>query len=353
MATLDDIVSVDIHLNTSGVGRANFGTILFFSNESHAVRSRQAALKGTVQTYNRLSDVAGDVDASSTTYAALAAAFGQSPRPRSVKVLFSPIDGPWVSAPILAGAIQKDAGWYVAIVPTASGGDMAAFAKAIEGERRLLIAESGQYAADAAKTANLYRTAVIHGDGSGATAAAWAAKCLGYAAGSETWALKKLAGVPATALPASDENTLLNNNGSIYSRLSSDVNLTRGGKVAGGEWIDVIRFRDWLQDVMQTNLVATLINRPKLPYTDEGLAVIESSMIKSLEEGVRAGGVVDWRDNGEGQLVRGYTVTVPRAADVPFNIKASRVAHVSFSAYLTGAIHAIEVTGSFTYEGAL
>ena len=135
--------------------------------------------------------------------------------------------------------------------------------------------------------------------------------------------------------------------------MSVNLNLTRGGKVAGGEWVDVIRFRDWLQDVMQGNLVATLIIRPKLPYTDEGLAVIESSMIKSLEEGVKAGGVVDWRDSGEGQLVRGYTVTVPQAKDVPFNIKASRVAHVSFSAYLTGAIHAIEVTGSFTYDGAI
>lgn len=351
MATLDDIVSVDIHLNTTGVGRANFGTIMVFSRNTD-YESGKAPRAGAVSTYNRLSDIAGIVAVNTPTHKVLSAIFGQSPRPRQVKVYMAGIgsDTPW-SAAHLAGAIQEDSDWYAAVIAGTST-DYMAFAKAIEGERRLFVTD--QIAPKAAKDQNLYRTAVIVGaEAGGVTAGAWAAKCLGYAAGSETWALKQLAGVPAASLTPQQDQEVLNNNGTVFSRMSAQLNLTRGGKVAGGEWVDVIRFRDWLQDVMQTNLVATLINRPKLPYTDEGLAVIESSMIKSLEEGVKAGGVIDWRDNGEGQLVRGYTVTVPQAKDVPFNIKASRVAHVSFSAYLTGAIHAIEVTGSFTYDGAL
>lgn len=351
MATLDDIVSVDIHLNTTGIGRANFGTIMVFSRNTD-YESGKAPRAGAVVTYNRLSDVAGIVAAGTPTHKVLSAIFGQSPRPRQVKVYMAGIgsDTPWGAAH-LAGAIQEDSDWYVAVIAGAST-DYMAFAKAIEAERRLFVTD--QVEPKTMKEQNLYRTAVIVGrEGGGVTAGAWAAKCLGYAAGSETWALKQLSGVPAISLAPQREQEILNDNGTIFSRMSANLNLTRGGKVAGGEWVDVIRFRDWLQDVMQGNLVATLINRPKLPYTDEGLAVIESSMIKSLEEGVKAGGVVDWRDNGEGQLVRGYTVTVPQAKDVPFNVKASRVAHVSFSAYLTGAIHAIEVTGSFTYDGAL
>lgn len=351
MATLDDIVSVDIHLNTTGIGRANFGTIMVFSRNTD-YESGKAPRAGAVSTYNRLSDIAGIVAVNTPTHKVLSAIFGQSPRPRQVKVYMAGIgsDAPWGAAH-LAGAIQEDSDWYAAVIAGIST-DYMAFAKAIEGERRLFVTD--QITPKAAKDQNLYRTAVIVGaEAGGVTAGAWAAKCLGYAAGSETWALKQLSGIPAASLTPQQDLEVLNNNGTVFSRMSAQLNLTRGGKVAGGEWVDVIRFRDWLQDVMQTNLVATLINRPKLPYTDEGLAVIESSMIKSLEEGVKAGGVIDWRDNGEGQLVRGYTVTVPQAKDVPFNIKASRTAHVSFSAYLTGAIHAIEVTGSFTYDGAL
>ena len=32
-------------------------------------------------------------------------------------------------------------------------------------------------------------------------------------------------------------------------------NITQGGKTGGGEWIDVIRFRDWLQNDMQVRVV--------------------------------------------------------------------------------------------------
>lgn len=351
MATLDDIVSVDIHLNTTGIGRANFGTIMVFSRTLDYVTGKVPA-KDTVATYNRLSDTTGIVKEGGDLQRVLQAVFGQSPRPRQVKVYTTDAAANVAfGASHLAAAIQADADWYCAVIAGTSS-DYAAFARAIEGERRLFVTD--QWAADQAKALNLYRTACITGaEGNGITAGAWAAKCLGYAAGSETWALKQLGGVQAAALTPQQDQAILNNNGTVFGRMSAQLNLTRGGKVAGGEWVDVIRFRDWLQDVMQTNLVATLINRPKLPYTDEGLAVIESSLIQSLEEGVRAGGVIDWRDDGTGQLVRGYTVTVPQAKDVPFNVKASRVAHVQFSAFLTGAIHAIEVTGSFSYDGAI
>lgn len=351
MATLDDIVSVNIHLNTTGIGRANFGTILVFARSADFVTGKAPA-SGSVTTYNRLSDTAGVVTAGSPAHKVLSAAFGQTPRPRQVKVFNVELDSStsW-GADHLAAAIQKDSDWYAAVI-AGEGPDFLPFAKAIEAERRLFITD--QVEPKTMKAQNLYRTAVIVGaEAGGVTAAAWAAKCLGYAAGSETWALKQLSGIPAATLAPQKEQEILADNGTIFARMSASLNLTRGGKVAGGEWVDVIRFRDWLQDVIQGNLVATLINRPKLPYTDEGLAVIENSLIKSLEEGVRAGGVIDWRDGDEGQMVRGYTVTVPRAKDVPFNVKASRTAHVSFSAYLTGAVHAVEVTGSFTYDGAL
>ena len=46
-----------------------------------------------------------------------------------------------------------------------------------------------------------------------------------------------------------------------------------GGKTGGGEWIDVIRFRDWLQNDMQVRVVNLLIVNPKIPYTDNGIGL--------------------------------------------------------------------------------
>ena len=347
MATLDDIVNVQIDLNTAAVGRANFGTICVFAQQ---VGTHTA---GKVETYNRLSDVPADVP--TIARGMIQAIFSQQPRASQVKVAYV-TDAGALTANDLRKALDYDNRWYCAVIAHASQNQQD-FAKALEATRHLLVltvaeTDQGVAIARALKALNLYRTTVIANSDIN-TGAAWAAKALGYQAGSETWALKRLAGVTASTMSATLEGQFLEQNASLFARHSSDLSVTRGGKVAAGEWIDVIRFRDWLQDAMQTNLVTMLVNRPKLPYTDEGLEVIAATMIKTLQEGVRAGGVIDWRDDGEGNQVPGYDVSVPRAAEVPFNIKASRVANVGFTAYLTGAVHAVNVTGSFTYEGAI
>lgn len=348
MATLDDIVNVQIDLNTAAVGRANFGTICIFAQQ---VPGKHAA--GAVETYSRYTDVPADVPQLARNLAQ--AIFSQQPRASQIKIAYAADVGA-LTAQDLQKALDTDNRWYCAVIAHASQNQQD-FAKAIEATRHLLVltvaeSDGGAAIARAMKNLNLYRTAVLASNDVNA-GAAWAAKCLGYQSGSETWALKRLAGVTSSTMGATLEGQFLEQNASFFARHSSDLSVTRGGKVAAGEWVDVIRFRDWLQDAMQTNLVTMLVNRPKLPYTDEGLEVIAATMIKTLQEGVRAGGVIDWRDDGEGNQVPGYDVTVPRAAEVPFNIKASRVANVGFTAYLTGAIHAVNVTGSFTYEGAL
>ena len=347
MATLDDIVNVRIDLNTAAVGRANFGTICVFAQQVGEHTS------GKVETYQRLTDVPADVPAIARSM--IQAIFSQQPRASHVKVAYV-TDAGALTAEDLQRALNSDNRWYCAAIAHASQNQQE-FAKALEATRHLLVltvaeTDQGVAIARALKSLNLYRTAVIASSDIN-VGAAWAAKALGYQAGSETWALKRLAGVTASTMPATLEAKLQEQNASFFARHSSDLSITRGGKVAAGEWIDVIRFRDWLQDAMQTNLVAMLVNRPKLPYTDEGLEVIAATMIKTLQEGVRAGGVIDWRDDGEGNQVPGYDVSVPRAAEVSSNVKASRVANVGFTAYLTGAIHAVNVTGSFTYEGAI
>lgn len=180
---------------------------------------------------------------------------------------------------------------------------------------------------------------------------AWGGRVLPLQPGSETWALKQLAGVTADNLTATQSNVVQTKGGNTLERFTSNIALTRPGKVAAGEWIDTIRFRDWLRSYIQTNLVNLVVNRPgKIPYTDGGLQMLAANLQQSLREGQRVGGIAPDEVDSSNNSVPGFTISVPRASDVPANVKASRVAYLSFTGRLAGAIHVVEISGSLAYE---
>ena len=124
--------------------------------------------------------------------------------------------------------------------------------------------------------------------------------------------------------------------------------------VAAGEWIDVIRFRDWLKEEISVNVFNLLINREKVPYTDEGIAQVEARIRDALVLGQRRGGVAPTEYDEEGRENLGFTVTVPLASSVSANTKAKRkLTDVFFTARLAGAIHFVEIKGSLTYENLI
>ena len=128
-------------------------------------------------------------------------------------------------------------------------------------------------------------------------------------------------------------------------------NITQGGKTGGGEWIDVIRFRDWLQNDMQVRVVNLLIVNPKIPYTDNGIGLVENQMLASLKDGQKYGGIAPTEYDADGNAIPGYTTSVPLAADLTSVQKASRILKdCKFSARIAGAIHVVEIKGCLTYE---
>ena len=157
--------------------------------------------------------------------------------------------------------------------------------------------------------------------------------------GSETWANKTLAAVPADKFTDSEEAQLDNKNANYYVNVGG-INVTQNGKVCGGEYIDIIRFIDWLQARMEEGIFQDIANADKIPFTDGGIAVVENRMREVLKRGVRAGGIVSEQD---------FTVTVPRAKDIPLADKAARrLTGIKFTAVLSGAIHAVSIQGTVT-----
>ena len=132
------------------------------------------------------------------------------------------------------------------------------------------------------------------------------------------------------------------------------MSITQNGKVAAGEWIDVIRFRDWLQEEMTVNIFNALVNSDKIPYTDTGIAIIENQMRAALRLGQTRGGIAPTEYDEDGNENLGFTIEVPLASSISANTKASRILEdVKFTARLAGAIHAVDIKGSLTYENLI
>lgn len=179
---------------------------------------------------------------------------------------------------------------------------------------------------------------------------AMAAKWLNYSSGSETAAFKVLAGVYPSELTSTEMRALADANLNYFITVGNK-NITMNGKVVGDEWADIIRFRDWLKNDMQVRVVNLFITRPKVPYTDSGISLVQNQMIASLKAGQDAGGIAEEEFDEDGNSIPGYTTSVPLAASLSASEKASRkLTKCTFKARLAGAIHFAELTGSLTYE---
>ncbi len=178
---------------------------------------------------------------------------------------------------------------------------------------------------------------------------AWMAKCFGYQPGSETWAFKTLATIVPSVLSTDDKKELDKINISTFLRYSSK-NITIGGKVLAGEWIDVIRFRDWLKSEIQTNVFNAIQSNTKTPYTDGGIGMVEGALEESLSKGQDVGGIAQTEYDDEDNEVPGYKVSVPLAASLSEAERKSRkLPGVKWSARLAGAIHVVEIGGNLTF----
>lgn len=175
-----------------------------------------------------------------------------------------------------------------------------------------------------------------------------------YNPGEATWAFKRLPGIPVSDLTDTQFNVVRKNlgfgkNGNVIVRIRN-VPMTYEGTMASGEYIDNIRFRDWLEDQITVNVFSLLVNSPKVPYTDDGIAAVEARIQQSIERGIERGGISPPIFNTDTQkLEPSYVINVPKQFDVPFNNKANRVLEdVTFRAVLAGAIHATTINGTLT-----
>jgi len=238
--------------------------------------------------------------------------------------------------------------WYCLILDSSGKAEIEAVASVIETAPKLFMAVSNDEDILSASTTdvasvlqdnNYARTALLwHQHPDDGPEAGWAGGLLPKDPGSVTWKFKTIAGSIVTSpdLSPSEVSSLEGKNGNSY-RLRQGVSMTAQGTTGSGEFIDITRFIDFLKARIQERVFFSLASLDKVPFTDQGIAIIENDLRAVLNLGIRVGGLSNDPEP---------TITVPKAADVdPIDKNNRLLPDVDFQATLAGAIHAVEING--------
>ena len=355
MAEINRIANVQIALQTAGISEQGFGTPMILAPEFNA--------DNRVLTYTGVDQVLEDgAKTDSDVYRALTDAFSQSPRSREVKV--GQIVASETVTDALAACNDADKEWYGLAAVTRDKQNVMDIAEWTEAHIKLfgtstndpnaLLQASDEDILYLMKNNNFYRSfGYYHADASNDyPEIAVMTRCFSILPGGETWANKRLAGVTTDRLTETQARNVHNKNGNTFESFRN-LSITQKGKVAAGEWIDIIRFRDWLQEDMQNRLFLTFINNDKISFTDDDIRLIEKDMRSSLQLGQKRKGISLTEYDEDDKPIPGFTVWVPLSSSVPFNDKANRVLNdAGFSANLQGAIHVANIYGTLTYNAS-
>lgn len=250
----------------------------------------------------------------------------------------------------LANIVVEDDDWYMLFTAYNSNAYVLAAAAWIETQKKQYAADlvesdtvtaavlSSDTADDLHTLAYARTSTWYHNDPSAFLAGRIAGRVLPIDPGGETWALKNLSGIAAVTPFTSTHRTNLENKKANSYRTVGGAGRTFDGYTVDGDYIDVQRGLDWLEDDMSVAVFNALATADKVPYTDRGVAVVEAAVRGSLQRAVRAGVLSE---------SPAPVVTVPLVADVSSANKAARVLpDVKFSGTLAGAIHKVTINGT-------
>ena len=345
---LKDIVNINITRQTTSVAVAAFNVPLILSTFA---TSKTTTAFTRARSYGSVKDMTDDGWASTdAVYKIANAIFSQNPSVSRV-VVGRADSGDATIAASLAAIQNEDNSWYGLVADQAMVADFDDIAAWVESAKKLAIfwiTDVNAY--DATKTTDLAsvlkaaaydRSAVIWhatpATGADYPDAAWMGEGFPYDPGTSTWAYKTLKGVTPDNI-AGKETPLQNKNCNYYSEVGG-VNITQEGKVASGEWIDIIIGTDWLEARLREEVFSAFVNNRKIPYDDTGIAMIEG-LVKGVLQRAAKAGILQ-----EDSIV----VTVPKYADIPQADKLARkLPDVKFTALYQGAIQRTTINGTIS-----
>lgn len=352
--TMELTPATAINTTYSGSLAITGGSYQDFSFTSSATADSAEILAGLTAAIAALTNYAGNIVAStgSGIVQIAAATAGKYFNLDDLSSTFSDVqdETPDVGAATDLAACEVEDDDYYGLISTSKGEpELTDLAGEIEARRRFFIAGSmdlDTYGsslltdfAGALKTANYMRTTAFVQKGKHMEQgdAGVMGRWLPFTPGSETMHLKSVAGVDTDKYTAT-QITNLNSKNALYYTTLAGTSVLFWGKAASGEYMDVVRFIDWLYANIQEDVLVLLQSNSKIPFTDPGVAQVQAAVQAVLGRGVSVGGLA---------ADPAPAVFVPKVANVATADKAARtLTDVTFTGTLAGAIHITDITGT-------
>lgn len=162
--------------------------------------------------------------------------------------------------------------------------------------------------------------------------------------------LKQMPGITAEDLTPAEFAVLRSKYASAVVKIGKSTNAYTDSRLGSGSWLDTKHGLLWLENRMETDLFNLLyVSNTKIPFTQTGIntavGVVEGSLRAAVRNGLCAPGYL-----ADGTyLPEGFRVDSVALADVPVGDLGSRTYRgISFVMKGAGALHELEVAGSFT-----
>jgi hypothetical protein len=133
----------------------------------------------------------------------------------------------------------------------------------------------------ALRTFGIFKNESEDGDPLDYPEVAWPALQLSKPAGSSNWAYKTLNGILPTQLTDNARHNLQGHNANYYISVANQ-NITYPGTTFGGEYIDIIRNTDWIENNLRIALFNTFRTNEIIPYTNAGITIIKNQIASVL-----------------------------------------------------------------------
>jgi hypothetical protein len=147
--------------------------------------------------------------------------------------------------------------------------------------------------------------------------------------GSYTFALKTLIGIAVSSMTPTQRGNAKDKY-AVTFETRGGINQTSNGKVGSGKNVDQIHGRDWLSSVIQANIFGLLSSVNKVPFTDEGIGLVEQVTKQAGSFGVTR------------NYLSEYSTSFPALSSISAGDKAARLLDgASMTAQESGAIESV------------
>ena len=162
--------------------------------------------------------------------------------------------------------------------------------------------------------------------------------------------LKQMPGVSAEDLTPAEFAVLRSKNASAVVQVGETVTAYTDSRMASGSWLDTTHGLMWLENRTEVDMFNLLYqSNTKIPFTQTGINTTKATLDRSLQAAVRNGLAGPGFLSDGTYLPEGYIIESVALADVPSGDKGNRVYKgLSFKMVGAGALHEVEVSGSFS-----